>query len=307
MGKPAVHINDHTKAGKRDIINVLIDIKSLVKGKVLIANVLPVLTGFLLVLYFTNATLKANLDLFIFTMIGSTLTIAGALIINNWYEVDLDREMTRTKQRPTVTGNFSMNAVLAMGISASVIGLLIMLLTTMEAFIYAFLGWFIYVVLYTFWSKRRYTLNTVIGSVSGAFTPMIGWAAIDSAFHIIPIVLFILLFIWQVPHTFAIAMRRYHEYKAAGVPMLPVVYGFEVTKRQTFIYIVCLFPLPFLMSIMGTTFVVLTTILNIVWIVLGFSGFYMKDDIKWANLNFYYSLAYLNFIFIMLILISWIG
>src|SRR5699024_3685477 len=111
----------------------------------------------------------------------------------------------------------------------TVAGHVLMLFTTYEAFVYAFLGWFTYVVLYTFWSKRKYTLNTVIGSISGAFTPLIGWATITSAYHIVPIVLFIVLFIWQIPHTFAIAMRRYDEYKAAGVPMLPVVYGFDIT------------------------------------------------------------------------------
>ncbi|MDY0393325.1 UbiA family prenyltransferase [Virgibacillus halophilus] len=115
----------------------------------------------------------------------------------------------------------------------------------MEATIYALVGWFVYVVLYTFWSKRKYTLNTIIGSISGAVTPMIGWGAVTSTFHIVPIMMFAIIFIWQVPHTFSIAMRRYDDYKAAGVPMLPVVFGFDMTKRQSVIYIACLLPLPF--------------------------------------------------------------
>lgn len=284
-----------------DFRSFLSDLKSLTKSIVLIANVLPVFAGFWLALYFTDASFMAHLDTLIITIIGSTLTIAGALILNNWYEVDLDREMMRTQQRPTVTGNLSMNTVLLMGIMASALGIGLMLFTTLEATIYAFLGWFTYVVLYTFWSKRKYTLNTMIGSVSGAFTPLIGWAAIESAYHIVPIVLFILLLIWQIPHTFAITIRRFNEYKAAGVPMLPVVYGFDITKRQTVIYIACLLPLPLFLTSLGMVFVTIATVINIVWLIIGIRGFFTKDDVKWANLIFYFSLSYLTIFFMMLI------
>lgn len=292
------------ESGKQNINAFANDLRELFKGVVLIANVLPVITGFWLATYFTDSSFMQHFDLFILTILGSGAIMAGALVLNNWYEVDLDIKMARTQKRPTVTGNFSMRTVLWIGISLSVIGLILMLFTTAEATIYAVIGWFVYVVLYTFWSKRRYTLNTVIGSVSGAVTPLIGWAAIDSAFHIVPIVLFAILFIWQIPHTFAIAIRRFDEYKAAGVPMLPVVYGIEFTKRQTFVYIACLLPLPFLLSSLGTAFIIIASVLNVVWVLIGVRGFFMKDHLKWANLNFFYSLNYLTIIFIMMILVT---
>jgi len=292
------------ESGKQNINAFANDLRELFKGVVLIANVLPVITGFWLATYFTQTSFMQHFDLFILTILGSGAIMAGALVLNNWYEVDLDIKMFRTQKRPTVTGNFSMRAVLWIGISLSVIGLILMLFTTIEATIYAVVGWFVYVVLYTFWSKRRYTLNTVIGSVSGAVTPLIGWAAIDSAFHIVPIVLFAILFIWQIPHTFAIAIRRFDEYKAAGVPMLPVVYGIEFTKRQTFVYIACLLPLPFLLSSLGTAFIIISSVLNVVWLIIGVRGFFMKDSLKWANLNFFYSLNYLTIVFILMILVT---
>lgn len=282
-------------------ITLLGELKTLTKSIVLLANVLPVFLGFWLALYFTNSSILSYIDLLLMTMLGSTLTVAGALILNNWYEVDLDREMKRTQKRPTVTGTLSMNTILALGIIASALGLSIMLLVTFEAFVYAFLGWFTYVVLYTFWTKRRTTLNTMVGSVSGAFTPLIGWAAIDSAYHVVPITLFVMLLIWQIPHTFAITIRRYEEYKAAGVPMLPVVYGFEVTKRQTVVYIACLLPLPLFLSSLGMVFVTLATIVNIVWLIIGLRGFFVKDDVKWADTIFYFSLSYLTIFFVLLI------
>lgn len=305
MGKIISEVNLNTnEASQQKDRNLFWDLKELLKGIVLIANVLPVFTGFWLAVYFTEGSFMQHWDVFLLTMIGSTLIMAGALIFNNWYEVDLDVKMLRTQNRPTVTGNFSMNAVLTLGIIFSVLGFIIMLFTTIEATLYAFIGWFTYVVLYTFWSKRKYTLNTVVGSVSGAVTPLIGWAAIDSSFHVVPIVLALILFIWQIPHTFAIAIRRYNEYKSAGVPMLPVVYGFEFTKRQTVVYIACLLPLPLLLSSLGTLFIIIASLLNIGWLAIGLRGFFMKDDLKWANMVFIYSLNYLTILFGLMVIIT---
>lgn len=274
-----------------------IDFKRLVKGIVLLANVSPVILGYWLALHFTGADLIMRWEELVIVTVGSLFVIAGALMLNNWYEVDLDKEMIRTQARPTVTGHFSLKMVFWLGVSFSIIGLVIIAMTTFEAAIYALLGWFTYVVLYTFWSKRKYTLNTVIGSVSGAFTPLIGWAALTPANHIVPIALFMILFLWQIPHTFAIAMRRHDEYKAAGVPMLPVVYGMEMTKRQSLVYVLLLFPLPFFLGELGTSFLIIATIMNVIWIIISIQGFFVKDNIKWANQMFYYSLTYLSVVF----------
>jgi heme o synthase len=290
---------------KKDTNTTLIqDIKSLVKSGVLLANVLPVLSGFWLALVFTNASFMDNLGLFIITMLGSTLVMAGALILNNWYDVDIDTVMNRTKKRPTVTGHFSLNTVLLLGILCTLLGLLLLAWTTWEAVIYAFVGWFTYVILYTIWSKRRYTFNTIIGSISGAVSPLIGWAAITPANHAVPIGLFFILFIFQMPHTYAIAIRKYDEYKAAGVAMLPVVRGIKVTKMHFLFYIICLLPLPFLIDELGTVFIVIATILNVGWLVLSISGFTAKDDLKWARLNFLYSVNYVLIIFLLVILVT---
>lgn len=286
----------------RTLKDYLIDLKYLVKSIVLIANVLPVVAGFWLALHFTDTSFLEVWDVFVLTMIGSLFIVAGALILNNWFEVDLDTNMARTQRRPTVTGNIPMKVIFNLGIIASILGIIFMLMVNLEAAIYAFLGWFTYVVLYTFWSKRKYTLNTVIGSISGGFTPLIGWAAIDSAYHIVPLMLFILLFVWQIPHTFVIAMRRHDEYKAAGVPMLPVVAGFAVTKRQIAIYILALLPIPMFLASLGMPFVIAATLLNVVWLIYALRGFFVKDDIEWANKMFYFSLTYLSIMFILMII-----
>ncbi|MFJ7935852.1 heme o synthase [Sporosarcina sp. NPDC096371] len=291
-------------SSERTIGSWIADLKSLFKGIVLIANVLPVLTGFWLALYFSNTTLGVNLGVFILTMAGSTLVMAGALILNNWYDVDIDTVMERTKKRPTVTGNISLRTVLILGISLSILGFIVLFFTTIEAVIYAFIGWFVYVILYTMWSKRRYTLNTVIGSVSGAVTPLIGWTAIAPGYHIVPIVLALILFVWQMPHTFVIAMKKYDEYKAANVAMLPVVHGFAFTKRQIVVYIACLLPLPFLLGSLGTVFIVIATVLNVGWLLASFTGFSTKDDLKWAHMMFLFSVNYVAILFLSMIIVT---
>src|SRR5699024_6615834 len=100
--------------------------------------------------------------------------------------------------------------------------------------------------------------------------------------------------------------RRFEEYKAAGVPMLPVIQGFKMTKRQTVIYMACLLPLPLYLTSLGTSFVIISSILNIVWLAIGFSGFYMKDDIKWANIVFKTSLYYLMAFFMLMIIFTFL-
>ena len=126
----------------KTIKTIILDFIYLLKGFVLIANAFPVLVGFWLALSFTNTSLFDELGLFLNTMIGSVLVISGALILNNWYEVDLDQAMERTKKRPTVTGSFSLKTVLLMGIFFTLIGFVFLYQTTMEAFIYSLIGWF---------------------------------------------------------------------------------------------------------------------------------------------------------------------
>src|SRR5699024_11816657 len=99
------------------------------------------------------------------TVVGSTFLMAGALALNNWYEVDLDRVMKRTLQRPTVTGNIPLQTVLTIGISLSIIGIVLLMFTTWETTIYGFFGLFTYVVLFTFWCKRKFKINILIYNV----------------------------------------------------------------------------------------------------------------------------------------------
>ena len=287
------------------LINFFTDIKYLLKGKVLVANVLPVFTAYWLALHFNNESFSDHWLLFVLTMIGSTLVISGALMFNNWFEHDLDKKMDRTRRRPTVTGSFTLKGVLTAAIITTAAGMLMMMFTTLEAALYSFLGWFFYVVLYTFWSKRRYTINTIIGSISGSFTPLIGWAAIAPANHVIPVSLFYILFIWQIPHTLAIAIKRLEDYTRAGVPMLPVVIGVNATVRQNLYYVIALLPVPFvLLGTFGWIFFIVSMLLTVGWILLSIRGCTIQDKKRWANINLKYSLIYLIVLVMLMIVLT---
>ncbi len=296
-------ISNSAVAKDKDV-TLLTDLKALIKVGIVNSNLITTFTGFWLALYFTNTSFAANWGVFLLTMAGSALVIAGGCIMNNWYDVDIDPIMSRTKTRPTVTGSISLKNVLFLGISTTTLGLILLLFTTVEAALIGFFGWFTYVVLYTMWSKRKYTLNTAIGSFSGAVPPLIGWAAIDPGLHMVAFVLFLTMFIWQTPHFLALAMKKSKEYKAANIPMLPVVHGFEFTKRQIVVYIACLLPLPFFLASLGTTFMVIATLLNVGWLALGIRGFFAKNDLKWANMIFIYSLNYLTILFLLMVVVT---
>ncbi|MFC4320316.1 heme o synthase [Litchfieldia salsa] len=280
------------------------DFLALIKIGIVNSNFITTFTGIWLALYFTGGGLLENLSTVIFTLIGSSLVIAGSCAINNYYDRDIDHLMERTKDRPTVTGKVTPIHVLYMGIIFTFIGTVFLLFTTITATIIGLVGFVTYVFLYTMWSKRRYTINTVIGSISGAVPPLIGWAAIDSSLHAVAWVLFLIMFIWQPPHFLAIAMKRSEEYRRAGIPMLPVVHGFAVTKRQMVVWVACLLPLPFYLFSLGIPFLILATLLNIGWLVIGMMGFKMQDDIKWAKYMFVYSLNYLTILFVAMVIVT---
>lgn len=280
------------------------DFMALIKIGIVNSNLITTFTGIWLALMFTGTHFLQSLDIVIFTMLGSSLIIAGSCAINNYIDRDIDPIMERTKERPTVTGKISGPRVLITGSSFIIFGMILLSLTNFTAVLIGLIGVFTYIVLYSMWSKRHFVSNTVIGSISGAVPPLIGWAAVDPSLPLMAWMLFAIMFIWQPPHFYALAMRRVEEYRAAGIPMLPVVKGFAVTKRHILIWVALLIPTPFMMLDLGIPFVIIATILNIGWVTMGIMGYKSKDEIKWATKMFVYSLNYLTILFTTMVISS---
>ena len=156
-----------------------------------------------------------------------------------------------------------------------------------------------YVFIYTVWLKRRTPHNIVIGGASGALPPMIGWAAVTGDVGLGAIILFLIIFLWTPPHTWALALFRRGDYEAAGVPMLPVVAGVRETKRQMLLYTVALVPvtlLPVVVGISGAFYASAAAFLGF------FFAYHMwqvwkDEDGTAARPMFFFSIVYLFLIF----------
>ncbi|WP_277678934.1 heme o synthase [Gracilibacillus dipsosauri] len=281
------------------ILRYLLDLKHLFKRFVLIANVMPALFGFFIALKYYELSFMEYIGDFVLLTIGSNLLVAGSLALNNWLEADVDRLMERTKDRPTVTGSMSLRSILTIGIVLSIIGEILLFTINIEVGLLGFIGWYTYVVVYTVWTKRRFTWNTHVGSFSGAVTPVMGWAVVEtSTLHVIPFSLFLIMFLWQMPHTYAIAIRKSEDYARSGLQMLPVIKGYQTTIRRTAIYIGLLVILPFMLDSFSMFFYLVISVLNIGWFIVALIGFKASDKKKWARVLFVSSLIYLLSVFI---------
>ncbi len=160
---------------------------------------------------------------------------AGAL--NQWYEADRDARMKRTANRPLPAGRMDRQSALHFGVGLAVFSVLLMGVATnwLTAAILA-VSILFYVFIYTIWLKPRTAQNIVIGGAAGAFPPLIGWAAVTGDVAALPIALFALIFFWTPPHFWALALFVRLDYANAGIPMLPVVAGEVVTRRQILFY-----------------------------------------------------------------------
>jgi protoheme IX farnesyltransferase len=160
---------------------------------------------------------------------------AGAL--NQWYESDIDAVMKRTARRPLPAGRMDRQSALHFGVGLSVFSVVLLYFATnwVAAAILA-VSILFYVFVYTIWLKRRTPQNIVIGGAAGAFPPLIGWAAATGDVATLPVLLFLLIFLWTPPHFWALALFVKIDYANAGVPMLPVVAGERVTRIHIGLY-----------------------------------------------------------------------
>ncbi|MCC3303422.1 heme o synthase [Sneathiella sp. HT1-7] len=224
--------------------------------------------------------------------------------INMWYDADIDAVMERTKERPIPAGRVSANEALAFGTVLSVASVVLMGLAVnyvAAALLALTIGF--YVFIYTMWLKRRTPQNIVIGGAAGAFPPMIGWAAVTGDVSAESLVLFAIIFMWTPPHFWALSLWRDIDYAKAGVPMLPVVAGRDVTRRQIVLYSALLFPvavMPYFLGYAGIVYGVGATLLSGLFLLLSLKVWRAKDE-ESAKQLFAYSLLYLFLLFAMLL------
>ncbi|MGH2557148.1 MAG: heme o synthase [Actinomycetota bacterium] len=175
--------------------------------------------------------------LIVATLFGGTLSAGGANAINQYVDRDIDEVMSRTRRRPLPAHTIQPRRALAFGVTLGLVGFAwLVLLVNLPAALLSASALLFYVFVYTLWLKRSTPHNIVIGGAAGAAPALVGWAAVTGRVEWPAVVLFAIVFVWTPPHFWALSLRYRRDYAAAGVPMLPVVAGDEVTVRQILVY-----------------------------------------------------------------------
>jgi protoheme IX farnesyltransferase len=239
LSKPLPSLAEPSLAGVEDYV-------ALLKPRVMSLVVFTALVGLLVAPGHLHPVIGFTALLCIAIGAGAS----GAL--NMWYDADIDAIMTRTLRRPIPAGRVQPGEALAFGATLAAGSVLVLgvLVNWFAAALLAFTIGF-YVFVYTMWLKRSTPQNIVIGGAAGAFPPMIGWAAVTGDVTLAPFLMFLIIFLWTPPHFWALSLLRCDDYARAGVPMLPVVRGFDETRKQILAYTLILAPVGLTPSLFG--------------------------------------------------------
>ena len=262
---------------------------SLTKPGIIFGNVITALGGF-----FLAAKGQINFSLLIFMLVGVSLVIASGCVFNNCIDRDIDKLMKRTQNRVMAKGLISMPVAIMYGFVVGALGIAALYFgTNLLVVIIALIGLFVYVVVYTLWLKRNSIYGTLVGSVSGAVPPVIGYCAVTNKFDVGAFILFLILSLWQMPHSFAIAIYRYDDYLAASIPVLPVKRGIPFTKLSMLLYTIAFAIATLMLTLLGYTgigYFIVALIVGVYWSYIAISGFYTHNNKQWARKMFVFSI-----------------
>ena len=242
--------------------------------------------------------------------VGIWWVASAAAAFNCLVERELDRRMQRTAWRPTARGELSPRETLAFSLALCVLGSAVLLLwvnaLTLALTLATFVG---YAVVYTLWLKPRTPQNIVIGGASGAMPPVLGWAAVRGDVGPEAWLLCLIIFLWTPPHFWSLALYRMEDYRRAGLPMLPVTHGPELTRLHIFLYTVVLLAgtlMPFIYGMSGWIYLVSAITLGLCFMVYGFRLWRQYSEAL-ARRTFWFSILYLSLLFAALLLDHYIS
>jgi protoheme IX farnesyltransferase len=237
-----------------------------------------------------------TISLLVHTLVGTALVAGGAAALNQVWERDTDRLMRRTSGRPLPQGRLGVNEGTWFGVLLTSIGLIELTFgTNSMAAAVALATSASYVLAYTP-LKTRTSLATLVGAVPGALPPVIGWAAATGEITLPALVLFGIVFFWQMPHFLAIAWMHRNDYARAGIPLLPVLEpDGRRTGQQALLYAAALWPVSLLPAVVGLAaapYSIVATALGFIFI--GLSALFARDrSMVSARRLFLFSITYL--------------
>jgi len=270
------------------------------KPGIIFGNLISVIGGFLL-------ASKGSIDfrLFFVSLIGVSLVVASGCVYNNVIDRDIDHKMERTKNRVLVKGLISTKVSLAYATLLGIAGFAVLYFGANPLAMWlAVMGFVVYVGVYSLYMKRNSVYGTLIGSLSGAAPPVIGYCAVTGSFDAGALILLAIFSLWQMPHSYAIAIFRFKDYQAANIPVLPVVKGISVAKNHITLYIVAFMVATLMLSLggyAGYKYLVVAAAVSLWWLGMALSGYKSEnDDRVWARKLFVFSIVAITALSVMM-------
>lgn len=269
------------------------------KPGIIFGNLISVVGGFLL-------ASKGDIDypLFIATLLGVSLVVASGCVFNNYIDRDIDSVMERTKNRPLVRGLIDPKISL---VYASVLGIagmaLLLVAANVVAMLIAVVGFVVYAGVYSLYMKRKSVYGTLVGSLSGAAPPVIGYCAVTGQFDTGALILLLIFSLWQMPHSYAIAIFRFKDYQAANIPVLPVIKGISVAKNHIILYIIAFMFATLMLAISGYAgykYLIVAAAVSVWWLGMALSGYKTTNDRVWARKLFVFSIVAITSLSVMM-------
>ncbi len=262
----------------------------LTKPGIIMGNLIAAASGFFL-------ASRGNIDLICLfsVLLGTSLVIASGCVLNNAIDRDIDRKMSRTKNRALASGRIAVSRALPYGFVLGSLGFLLLALNTNAmAVFFAALGFVVYVGLYSLRYKRSSIYGTLIGSLSGACPPVIGYVAVTNQFDVGGAILLMTFCLWQIPHSYAIAIYRFEDYRAAKIPVLPIEQGIQAARRHMIAYIIG-FAVAALMltyyGYVGNLYALIMGGCSLYWLYLAKIGYQPDNEQLWARKLFVFSIV----------------
>ncbi len=262
----------------------------LTKPGIIMGNLIAAASGF-----FLASQGNINGTNLMFTLLGIGLVVASGCVLNNAIDRDIDRKMSRTKNRALASGRLLVSKALIYGCVLGTLGFaLLMQKTNVMVVFFAAVGFIVYVGLYSLRYKRSSIYGTLIGSLSGACPPVIGYVAVTNQFDIGAAILLLTFCLWQIPHSYAIAIYRFDDYQSAKLPVLPIEQGIQAARRHMIAYIIG-FAVAALMltyhGYVGNLYALIMGGCSLYWLYLAKIGYQPENEQLWAKKLFVFSIV----------------
>jgi protoheme IX farnesyltransferase len=233
-----------------------------------------------------------------------SLVIASGCVFNNCIDRNMDRKMTRTHNRVLAKGLMSPGTAVLYGSLLGIGGTALLRATTnMLCVAIVLTGFAIYVGVYSLYLKPRSVYGTLIGSLAGAAPALAGYCAASNCFDMGAVILLSIFSLWQMPHSYAIAIFRYKDYAAATIPVLPVKRGMATTKKHVVGYMLAFVAATLMLTFGGYTgygYLAVAAAMGLSWLYMAWSGYRTSDDRVWARRLFVSSILTITVLSVMM-------